>query len=103
MLQRHQRRVCEQAAELTELRDPRIGDVESLIDFGRALEKLTTTQQKVAVLVMALEYTPAEAARLLELNESTTRSHLRRARIEMRKRHLIDGPEKQNETEEDSQ
>lgn len=58
MLWRYQRRVSEQAVELTEFRDLRIGDVDGLIDFGHALEELPAMQRKVAILVLALEYTP---------------------------------------------
>ena len=43
---------------LTELPNPRISDLEGLIDFGRALEELPAMQRKVAILVLALEYTP---------------------------------------------
>jgi DNA-directed RNA polymerase specialized sigma24 family protein len=50
-------------------------------------------QRKVAVLVLRLQYTPQKAAGLLGLNEATARSHLRRARLQIMKQHLIDGPE----------
>ena len=91
---RYQHRVKE-TAELPDLQDHRIGDAESLIDFSRALQQLTAVQQKVAVLVLALEYTPAETAQVLGLNESTVRSHLHRARLQIKKLHLIDGPDEE--------
>lgn len=97
MLWRYQRTAARLTADLPELQDPQVGDVESRIDIGRALSELTGVQQKVAILVLALEYTPAEAAQLLELNESTTRSHLRRARLKL-KRHLADGLENKEES-----
>lgn len=85
MLWRH-RRSSRQDIELAELQDHRVGDVESLLDFDHALSELSGVQQRVAILVLALEYSPAEAAQLLELNESTTRSHLRRARLKIKQR-----------------
>lgn len=77
---------------MPDLQDRQIGDADSLIDFDRALQQLTTVQRKVAVLVLALEYTPAEAAQVLGLNESTVRSHLHRTRLQIKKQHLIDEP-----------
>ena len=91
---RYRRRLREMA-ELPDLQDNRIGDAESLIDFDRSLRQLTAVQRKVAVLVLALEYTPAEAAQVLGLNESTVRSHLRRARLQIKKQHLIDRPDEE--------
>jgi RNA polymerase sigma-70 factor, ECF subfamily len=94
VVQRYRRRLRE-AAELSDPQDRRIGDAESLIDFERALRQLTAVRRKVAVLVLALEYTPAEAAQVLGLNESTARSHLHRARLQIMKQHLIDGPDRE--------
>jgi RNA polymerase sigma-70 factor (ECF subfamily) len=90
VVRRYRRRLRE-TADLPDLQDHRIGDAESLIDFDRSLLQLTAAQRKVAVLVLALEYTPAEAAQVLGLNESTVRSHLHRARLQIKKQRLIDG------------
>ena len=98
MLRKYQRSAArQQTTELPELHDHRVGDVESVLDFDRALAELSGIQQKVAILVLVLEYSPAEAAKLLDLKESTTRSHLLRAR-----RKIKQGLADNRETEEGS-
>lgn len=97
MLQRYRRSAAKLTAERTEPHDPQVSDVESRIDLDRALGELTTVQRKVIILVHALEYTPSEAARLLDLKESTTRSHLCRARKKL-KPYLVDNPENEEES-----
>ena len=98
MLWRYQRSAAkQQPVELPELHDHRLGDIESMLDFDRALAELSGVQQKVAILVLVLEYSPAEAAELLDLNENTTRSHLRRARRKIKQR-LADDLENKEES-----
>jgi hypothetical protein len=61
MLWRYQRRAAkQQTVELPELHDHRVGDIESKLDFDRALAELSGVEQKVAILVLVLEYSPPE-------------------------------------------
>ncbi len=93
LVQRYQRSLKKSAAiELPELHDNRTGGTDSLVDFTRALPQLPLDQRKAAFLVFVLEYTPAEAAQVLGLNGSTLRSHLRRARLQIARDHLLDPP-----------
>ena len=92
MLWRYRRGLANSALEMPELHDHRIGDIESFVDFDRALRYLSPDQRRVAVLVFLLEYTPVEAAEVLGLNGSTVRSHVLRVRLQLACKHLLDPP-----------
>ena len=88
---RRERRLAEKAAWLAEARTPQPEDPLDEIEMRRTLRLIRTLvtelpmrQREVFDLVDLQGLRPAEAARLLEMNPSTVRVHLRRARETMR-------------------
>lgn len=92
MVARYRRSRARLAVAVPDIRDHLIGDTDGLLDFTRALPHLPLEHRRVAFLVFALEYTPAEAAYVLELNPSTVRSHIHRVRLLISRRRLIGQP-----------
>ncbi len=92
---RQDQRLAEKAERLAEVRTPRLEDPLDDIEMKRTLRLIQTllrglpmAQREVFDLVDLQGMKPTEAAQLLEMNPSTVRVHLLRARRRMRKEML---------------